>query len=96
MKQYVLEFIGYCMGFLNSWAKPRKPQESIQIELSSPGPCPVDLYETGSDRRPEAEHLLQIGVIALDLRPNMPGVCAHITASGRRPLGPVRIIGSVG
>ena len=96
MKQYALELFGYCVGFLSSMAKPRSPEEPIQAKFSSPGPCPVDRYETGSDHRPVAEHLVQIGVIALDYRPNLPGACAPIASSGRRPLGPVRIIASVG
>ena len=96
MKQYASELIGYCVGFLSLMAKPRSPEEPIQAKFSSPGPCPVDRYETGSDHRPVAAHLVQIGVIALDYRPNLPGVCAPIASSGRQPLGPVRIIASVG
>ena len=49
-----------------------------------------------SDHRPVAENLVQIGVIALDYRPNLPGACEPIVCSGRRPLGRVRIIASVG
>ena len=96
MKQYGLELFGYCLGFLSLLAKPRSPEEPIQAKISSPGPCPVDRYETGADHRPVAAHLVQIGVIALDYRPNLPGACAPIASSGRRPLGPVRIIASVG
>ena len=96
MKQYGLELFGYCVGFLSLLAKPRSPEEPIQAKFSSPGPCPVDRYETGSDQRPVAAHLVQIGVIALDYRPNLPGACEPIASGGRRPLGPVRIIASVG
>ena len=96
MKQYALELFGYCVGFLSLLAKPRSPEEPIQAKFSSPGPCPVDRYETGSDHRPVAAHLVQIGVIALDYRPNLPGACEPIASGGRRPLGPVRIIASVG
>ena len=96
MKQHALELLGYCVGFLSLMAKPRSPEEPIQAKFSSPGPCPVDRYETGSDHRPVAAHLVQIGVIALDYRPNLPGACEPIASGGRRPLGPVRIIASVG
>ena len=96
MKQHALELFGYCVGFLSLMAKPRSPEEPIQAKFSSPGPCPVDRYETGSDHRPGAAHLVQIGVIALDYRPNLPGACEPIASGGRRPLGPVRIIASVG
>jgi len=96
MKQNALELFGYCVGFLSLLAKPRSPEEPIQAKLSSPGPCPGDRYETGSDHRPVAEHLVQIGVIALDYRPNLPGACEPVASGGRRPLGPVRVIASVG
>ena len=96
MKQNALELFGYCVGFLSLLAKPRSPEEPIQAKLSSPGPCPFDRYETGSGHRPVAEHVVQIGVIALDYRPNLPGACAPIASGGRRPLGPVRVIASVG
>jgi len=96
MKQYALELFGYCVGFLRLLAKPRSPEEPILAKFSSSGPCPVDRYETCSDHRPVAEHLVQIGVIALDYHPNLPGACAPIASGGRRPLGPVRIIASVG
>ena len=94
MKQHALELFGYCVGFLS--LMPRSPEEPIQAKFSSPGPYPVDRYETGSDHRPVAEHLVQIGAIALDYRPNLPGAYAPIASGGRRPLGPVRIIASVG
>ena len=96
MKQYALELFGYYVGFFSLLTKPQSPEEPIQAKLSGPGPCPVDRYETGSDHRPVAEHLVQIGVIALDYRPNLPGACAPIASGGRRPLGPVRVIASVG
>jgi len=96
MKQHALELFGYCVGFLSLMAKPRSPEEPIQAKFSSPGPCPVDRYEAGSDHRPVAAHLVRIGVIALDYRPNLPGACEPIASGGRRPLGPVRIIASVG
>jgi hypothetical protein len=97
MNQYALELFGYRVSFLTLLAKPRSPEEPIQAKVPSPGPCTVDRYETGSDHRPvAAEHLVQIGVIALDYRPNLPGACAPIASGGRRPLGPVRIIASVG
>ena len=96
MKQYALEPFGFCVGFLRLLAKPRSPEGPIQAKLSSSGNCPVDRYETGSDHRPVAEYLVQIGVIALDYRPNLPGACAPIASGRRRPLGPVRIIASVG
>lgn len=92
MKQYALELFGYCVGFLSLSAKPRSPEEPIPAKFSSP----VDRYETGSDHRPVAEHLVQIGVIALDYCPNLPGARAPIASGGRQPLGPVRIIASVG
>ena len=60
MKQYALELFGYCVGFLSLLAKPRSPEEPIHAKFSSPGPCPGDRYETGSDHRPVAEHLVQI------------------------------------
>ena len=96
MIQYASELFGYCVGFLSLLAKPRSPEEPIQAKVSSPGACPVDRYDAGSDHIPVAEHLVQIGVIALDYRPNLPGACAPIASGGRRPLGPVRIIASVG
>ena len=95
MKQHASEPIGYYVGFLSLLAKPRSPEEPIQAKFPGPGPCPADRYETGSAHRPVDEHLVQIGVVALDYRPNLPG--AHpIVSGGRRPLGPVRIIASVG
>ena len=96
MKQYALELFGYCAGVLSLLAKPRSPEAPVQADFSNPGPCPVDRYETASDGRPVADHLVQIGVIALDYRPNLPGACAPIASGRRRPLGPVRIIASVG
>ena len=96
MKQYALELFGYCLGFVGLLAKPRGPEEPIQVQFSSPGPRPVDRYETGSDHRSVAEHLVQIGPIALDYHPSQPGARAPIASKGRRPLGPVRIIASVG
>ena len=96
MKQYALEPFGFCVSFLRLLAKPRSPEAPIQAESSSSGNCPVDRYETGSDRRPVAEHLVQIGGIALDYRPNLPGEHAPNVSGGRRPLGPVRIIASAG
>lgn len=96
MKQYGLELFGYCVGFFSLLAKPPSPEEPIQANFSSPVPCLDDRYETGSDQRPVAAHLVQIGVIALDYRPNPPGARAPIASGGRRPLGPVRIIASVG
>lgn len=92
MKHYAVEMFGYCLGFLSLMAKPRSPEEPIPARFSSP----VDRYETGSDHRPVAGHLVQIGVVALDHRPNLPGACTPIASSGRHPLGPVRIIASVG
>jgi hypothetical protein len=92
MKQYAVELFGYYVGFLSLSAKPRSPEEPIPAKFSSP----VDRYETGSDHRPVAEHLVQIGVVALDYRPNKPGASAPIASTGRHPLGPVRIIASVG
>jgi hypothetical protein len=96
MKQFASGLIGYCVGYLSLLAKPRSPEKPIQAKFSSPSACPADRYETGSDHRPVAEILVQIGVIALDYRPNLPGACEPIVCSGRRPLGPVRIIASVG
>jgi hypothetical protein len=96
MKQHASEPIGYYVGFLSLLAKPRSPEEPIQAKFSSRGPCPVDRYETGSVRRQVAKHLVQIGVIALDYRPDLPRAGAPIASSGRRSLGPVRIIASVG
>lgn len=92
MKQYAVELFGYCVGFLSLPAKPGSPGEPIRPKFSSP----VDRYETGSDHRPVAGHLVQIGVVALDYRPNLPGACAPIASSGRHPLGPVCIIASAG
>ena len=92
MKQYALELFGYCVGFLSLLATPRSPEEPIPANFSSP----VDRYETGSDHWPVAEHLVQIGVIALDYRSNLPGAHAPIASGGRHPLGPIRIIASVG
>lgn len=94
MKQYALELFGYYVGFFSLLTKPLSPEEPIQAKCSSP--CPVDRYETGSDHRPVAEHLVQIGAIALDYRPNLPRACAPIASGGRRPLGLVRVIASVG
>jgi hypothetical protein len=88
MKRHALEFFGYCVGFLSLLAKPRIPGKPI--------PSPVDRHETGSDHRPVAGHLVQIGVIALEYRPNRPGACVASASGGRQPLGPVRIIASVG
>jgi len=96
MKQRALELFGYCVGFLRLMAKPRSREEPIQARFSSPSACLADRYATGSDHRPVVENLVQIGVIALDYRPNLPGACEPIVCSGRRPLGPVRIIASVG
>lgn len=96
MKQQALELFGYCVGFLNLLAKPWWPDEPITEKVPGSGPCPADGYETGSDQRPPAKHLVQIGVIALDYRPNLPGASALVASSGRQPLGPIRIIASVG
>jgi hypothetical protein len=96
MKQHALELFGYCMGFLGLVAKPRRPEEPIPAGSSGPGPCPVDPCEPGSNHGPVTEHLVQIGGIALDYHPLMPGASAHIDSSGRRRLGPVRIVASVG
>ena len=93
MKQYAVELFGYCVGFLSLSAKPRSPEEPIPAKFSNPV---VERYETGPDRRAVAEHLVQIGVVALDYRPNKSGASAPIASTGRHPLGPVRIIASVG
>jgi hypothetical protein len=95
MKQYALELFGYCVGFLGL-TKPPSLEEPTQANFSGPRPCPVDRYETGSDHRPVAGHLVQIGAIALDYHPNQPGAHTPIASNGRRPLGPVRIVASVG
>ena len=94
MKRYALELFGYCVGFLSLLAKPRIPEKPIQTKFSDPSP--LDRYEMGSDHRPVAGHVVQIGVIALEYRPNLPGACAPLPSGGGRPLGPVRIIASVG
>ena len=65
--------------------------------VATPGAiAAMEEAHVSSDHRPVAENLVQIGVIALDYRPNLPGACEPIVCSGRRPLGPVRIIASVG
>ena len=96
MKQYAYELFGYCVGFLSLSAKPPSPEEPPPENFSSPDPCPVDRYETGSDHGPVAGNLVQIGVIALDYRPSLPDTCAPTASNGRRAFGPVRIIASVG
>jgi hypothetical protein len=88
MKRYAIELFGYCVGFLSLLANPRI--------LGKPIPSPVDRDETGSDHRRVDEHVVQIGVIALEYRPNRPGACVASPSCGRQPLGPVRIIASVG
>jgi hypothetical protein len=88
MKQYAVELFGYCVGFLGLLAKPRI--------VGKPIPSPVDRYETGLDHRRVDEQVVQIGVIALEYRPNRPGACVASPSGGRQPLGPVRIIASVG
>ena len=93
MKQHALELFGYCQGLLSLLAKPRSPEEPIQ---AGPGLSPVDRYETCSDHRAVAGHVVQIGVIALEYRPKLPGSCERFASCGRQPLGPVRIIASVG
>jgi hypothetical protein len=96
MKRYAFELLGYCVGFLSLLAKPRIPGKPIQTKFPGSDPSPIDRYETGSDHRPVAEPIVQIGVIALEYRPKMPGACVPFSSCGRRPLGPVRIIASVG
>jgi hypothetical protein len=96
MKHYALELLGFCVGFVGLLGKPPSPEEPVQPEFSGSGPCPFDRYEAGSDYRPVAGHLVQIGALALHYRPNPPGASASNTPGGRRPPGPVRIIASAG
>ena len=93
MKHYALELLGYFAALL---PKPRSSAKPIQAKALGPSPCPVDRSETSSDHGPHPGHLVQIGVVALDYQPNLPGALAPIRSDGRRPLGPVRIIASVG
>ena len=92
MKQYAVELIGYCVGFLGLVAKPPKSEKPIQARFADSEPCSDDRYERASDHRPLTGHLVQIGGIALDCRPGMAGVNGNFASNGRLPLGPMRII----
>lgn len=90
MKQYTLELLGYCLGFLGPLAARWSNGEPLAP--GDAGSCSVDPYETGSDRGP-AGHLVQIGAVVLDHRANQPEAGAP---GGRLPPGSARVIASFG
>jgi len=91
MKQYTLELFGYCLAFLGPLAVRWSGGEPITPRNA--GSCPDDRHETRSDRRRDAEHLVQIGAVVLDYCANQPEAEAP---GGRLPPGPARIIASIG
>jgi len=96
MKQHALELFGHCLGLLGLTAKLQTAEEGPHAGQSSPDVHPVHRCETDCDRRMAAVSLVHIGVVALDYRPLQSGVHGPNAFDGRRSLGPVRVIASVG
>lgn len=89
MKSSAFELLGYYLGFVAPLAQSWPPAERAPANSGSDS---VDRYETCPDYRQPSEHLVQIGVIALDYREEP----VSSATGGRLPPGPARVIASIG
>jgi len=94
MKQPALELLGYCVGLLG-FTTPLKVGRQTHAGHSNNRSCPLHECGVGYVHTTVAAPLVQIGVVALDYRPSRPG-CAPVASGKYTPLGPVRVVASMG
>jgi hypothetical protein len=92
--KHALALFGHCLSLFGRTAKSRAAEEQPHADQSSVDCRPVHRCEINCDRSIVAVSF--IGVIALDYRPLHVGPHGPTTFGGRCPLGPARVIASVG